>query len=74
MLQDFEGVREIKRVAEDSLLAIPGGRVVGVGRKIVAGEMTSDTCIIVFAVAKKAVTVIPSDEAIPTETNVGRPR
>jgi len=67
MLKDFERIRDLKRAAEGGLLAIPGVHAVGVGRKIVAGQMTDDPCIMVFVVAKKPTAEIPSGELIPSE-------
>lgn len=69
MLRDFERIREIKRGVEGGLLAIPGVHAVGVGRKLVAGQMTDDSCIMVFVVAKKPAAEIPAAELIPAEIN-----
>jgi hypothetical protein len=65
MLKDFERIRGVKRAAEGRLLAIPGVHAVGVGRKIVAGHMTDDSCIMVFVVTKRPLADLPAGELIP---------
>lgn len=48
-------------------MAIPGVHAVGIGSKIVAGQRTSETAIMVFVVRKKPVSDLRPEEIIPAE-------
>jgi hypothetical protein len=66
-MKDFERIRAIKRAAQGRLLAIPGVHAVGVGSKIVAGEFTKESAIMVFVVKKRPLSELPANQVIPAE-------
>lgn len=66
-MKDFEKVRDIKRVAQGRLLALPGVHAVAVGSKIVGGKPTDETSIIVMVVKKKPLSDLSPGEVIPAE-------
>jgi hypothetical protein len=57
----------VKRRAEQSLLAIPGVRGVGLGGKKKAGRPTGDPAILVYVGEKKPAGEVPVDLLIPAE-------
>src|SRR5262245_12279767 len=66
-MKDFERVRDIKRAVQGRLLGHPGVHSVGVGGKIVGGNQTSETAIIVYVVKKKPLSEVRLAEIIPSE-------
>ncbi len=68
-MADFERVREIKRKAQGRLMTIPGVQAVGIGGKIVDGQLTSDLAIMVFVAKKKSASELTPQELIPDEVN-----
>jgi hypothetical protein len=57
----------VKRRVEQSLLAIPGVKGVGLGGKLKAGRPTGDPAIIVYVGDKKPACEVPVDQLIPAE-------
>jgi hypothetical protein len=58
---------EVKRRAEDRLLAIPGVHMVGFGPKVSSGEPTNEFAILVYVLEKRPKSSLPNDEVIPDE-------
>jgi len=58
---------EVKRRAEDRLLAVPGVHMVGFGPKTAAGEPTNEFAILVYVLNKKPPESLSSEERIPDE-------
>jgi len=67
MTTDLDRIRAIKQAAEGRLLTIPGVHAVGIGSKIVGGQITTEPAIMVFVVKKKPLTELSQDEVIPDE-------
>jgi hypothetical protein len=57
----------VKRRMEQSLLAIPGVRGVGLGGKLTAGRPTGEPAIIVYVGSKKPAGQVPVDQLIQAE-------
>ena len=64
-MKTLDEIKEIKRGAEDELLALPGVTGVGVGKKKVGGEKTDENAIIVYVEKKKPLDEIPKDQRVP---------
>jgi hypothetical protein len=58
---------EVKRRAEDRLLAVPGVHMVGFGPKTAAGAPTNEFAILVYLLKKKPRESLSSEELIPDE-------
>ncbi|MDQ2920979.1 MAG: hypothetical protein M3R52_05125, partial [Acidobacteriota bacterium] len=66
-MTDLDLIRAIKESAQGRLLAIPGVHAVGIGSKIVDGQRTSETAIMVFVEKKKPMAELRPEEVIPSE-------
>lgn len=66
-MTDFDRILAIKKAAQGRLLAIPGVHAVGVGSKIVAGQLTPELAIMVFVVKKKPLSELSPEQVIPDE-------
>jgi hypothetical protein len=66
-VRDLDRILPIKQAAQGRLLALPGVHAVGIGAKIVGGERTEETAIMVFVVEKKPLAALRPDEVIPAD-------
>jgi hypothetical protein len=66
-MKDFDHLCAIQKGAQGRLMAIPGVHAVGIGSKIVDGQLTSEPAIMVFVVRKKPMHELPPNHVIPAE-------
>jgi hypothetical protein len=64
---DFSRVNAVLPTARARLFAIPGVHAVGMGRKIIGGEFTSEPAIMVFVEHKQPIAQLVASHVIPAE-------
>ncbi len=64
-MTDFDRICAVKKAAQGRLLAIPGVHAVGIGSKIVGGQLTPELAITVFVEKKKPLSELSPDQGIP---------